>query len=89
VAEGRLTTFGVRPSMRAKIIHCDLHDYAVESRTLDSGLASFKSEYCDNCKDISARLPDWKYSEEWQQEENQRHREFLATFYQRRERTRE
>jgi hypothetical protein len=73
------------PSMRAKIIHCDLHDYVVESRTLDTGLASFKSEYCDNCNDVSPRPPDWKYSEEWQQEENRRHRGFMAKFYQRRD----
>jgi hypothetical protein len=69
------------PSMRAKIIHCDLHGHAVESPTLDAALASFRAEFCDKCKDASPRPPDWKYSDEWLQQENDRHREFMTNFY--------
>lgn len=72
------------PSIRAKIIHCDLHDYAVESRTLDAALDQFKAEYCDKCTDLSPRPSSWEYSEEWLQAENERHRAFMANFYRKR-----
>jgi hypothetical protein len=69
------------PSIRAKILHCDLFDYAAEGRTLDAAFEHFKTEYCDKCKDISPRASDWKYSDEWQQAENERHREFMTKFH--------
>jgi hypothetical protein len=72
------------PSINAKIIHCDLHDYAVEARTLDPAIEHFKREHCDKCKDISPRATDWKYSDEWLEQENQRHAEFIARFYRKR-----
>jgi hypothetical protein len=70
------------PSMQSKIIHCDLHDYAVEGATLDSACVEFKKKYCDTCKDIKPRPADWEYSDEWQSQENERHVEFVARFYQ-------
>jgi hypothetical protein len=75
------------PSMQSKIIHCDLYDYAVEGGTLDGACEHFKNKYCNLCKDIKPRQPEWEYSNEWQQEENERHAEFLARFYQKRYRT--
>ena len=68
------------PSIRAKIIHCDLLGYAVEGRTLDDAFQNFRSEYCDKCMDISPRPSDWKYSDDWQQTENESHREFMTNF---------
>lgn len=73
------------PSINAKFIHCDLHDYAVEARTLDIAIERFKREHCDPCKDISSRAADWKYSDEWLEQENQRHAEFMARFYRKRD----
>jgi Domain of unknown function (DUF4365) len=68
------------PSIRAKIIHCTLLGHAVERRTLDDAFQDFGSEYCDNCKDISPRALSWRYSDEWQEAENEKHREFMTQF---------
>jgi len=72
------------PSINAKVIHCDLHDYAVESRTLDTAIEHFKRKHCDTCRDISPRTADWRYSDEWLEQENQKHAEFMARFYRKR-----
>jgi hypothetical protein len=69
------------PSINGKIIHCDLHEYAVESRTLDIAAEHFRKKYCETCKDISPRPSDWEYSDEWQAEENARHSDFMMRFY--------
>ena len=70
------------PSMRSKIIHCDLHDYAVEGGTLDGAFEDFQKRHCDTCKDMKPRPSDWKYSDEWQKQENERHFVFMGRFYQ-------
>jgi hypothetical protein len=72
------------PTMRGKIMHCTLHNYDVEGRTLDPVSAQFKAKYCDTCKDISPRPSDWTYSDEWLENENARREEFMAKFYQKR-----
>jgi hypothetical protein len=72
------------PSINAKILHCDLHDYAVEARTLDIAARFFKEKYCDACKDISPRPAGWTHSDDWQEEENTRHEKFMGAFYERR-----
>jgi hypothetical protein len=69
------------PTMRGKIMHCTLHNYNVEGRTLDSVCKQFKKQYCDACKDISPRPADWEYSDDWLEKENERHEEFMAKFY--------
>jgi hypothetical protein len=69
------------PSIGAKVLHCDLHNYAVEGPSLDSICESFKSQYCNTCPDRSSRPPEWKYSDEWQQQENLRHGDFMAKFW--------
>ena len=44
------------PSMQSKIIHCDLHDYAVEGGTLDDTFASFKKNTAIPARTISLVL---------------------------------
>jgi hypothetical protein len=63
-----------------KIILCDLHSYGVRGLALDEAYERFKREYCDKCPDCSPRSPTWRYSGEWQEEENARHRGFLKEF---------
>jgi hypothetical protein len=63
-----------------KIILCDLHRYGVMGLALDHTYECFKREYCDKCPDCSPRSPTWRYSGEWQEEENARHRGFLKEF---------
>jgi hypothetical protein len=72
------------PSMLGKIMHCTLHDYHEEGRTLDAVCARFKTKYCDTCKDRSSRPAGWEYSDEWLEKENERRQEFMLEFYQKR-----
>lgn len=73
------------PSIGAKIIHCVLHDYAVESHSLDDAFQCFKAKYCEKCPDRSPHPADWKWSDEWQQEENRKHKEFVSKLRKRRQ----
>jgi len=68
------------PSIGSKILHCDLHGYAIEGPSLDPICEAFKSQYCRSCADRSPRASDWEYSDAWQQEENRRHVDFMAKF---------
>lgn len=66
-----------------KILHCDLHQYALGGPELDDVYESFKTKFCDACPDRSPRPTDWRFSDDWQQEENKRHAEFLSNFNER------
>ena len=68
------------PTMASKIIHCDLHNYAVRGRTLDSAYSLFKERHCDKCPDRCPRPDSWQWSEKWQDEENRKHVEFMMRF---------
>lgn len=72
------------PTIGPKIIHCVLHGYAVERRTLDEAHSLFKTRYCDTCPDRSPRASDWEWTDDWQEEENEKRREFLESFWRRR-----
>jgi Domain of unknown function (DUF4365) len=72
------------PTMCGKIIHCTLHSYNVEGRTLDTICADFKTKYCESCKDVLPRSTVWEYSEAWLEKENKRREEFMASFYEKR-----
>lgn len=72
------------PTAGNKIVHCDLHRYAIEGLDLDGTYAVFKETYCRKCLDGSPRAESWEYSEKWQQEENRKHTKFLADFERRR-----
>jgi hypothetical protein len=72
------------PSIGPKIIHCDLHDYAVEARSLDAAAQTFKDKFCNACKDVTPRPDGWRFSDEWQDEENKKHIEFMDRFQRRR-----
>ena len=71
------------PTAGRKIIHCDLHRYAIQGLSLDRAYGSFKKKFCDGCSDGVPRSPNWQYSEEWQQIENERHMEFMESFSER------
>jgi Domain of unknown function (DUF4365) len=72
------------PSMCGKIMHCTLHNYNVEGRTLDAVSEQFKTQYCDSCKDVAPRPIGWVYSDDWLEQENERREEFMAKFYEKR-----
>lgn len=84
--EHLFVTLGVRgliadwlrlPTMGQKVIHCTLHRYSVAGWTLDGAYRSFKGSYCENCADRLPRPSDWQYSPEWQEAENERHKEYM------------
>jgi len=68
------------PTAGHKILHCDLHRFAIQGLSLDSVYETFKRRYCDGCSDCLPRAPEWKYSDEWQQEENEKHLEYMKRF---------
>jgi len=69
------------PSIGPKRLHCDLHRHHIRAAGLDSAYAAFKSQYCEKWPDVMPRAPDWEYSDEWQEQENQRHAEFMREFF--------
>lgn len=75
------------PSIGSKILHCDLHNYYRVGAALDLAYASFKEAFCDKCPDWAPRAPDWRYSDEWQDQENLRHVQFMENFWRRGGRT--
>ena len=64
-----------------KTMHCTLHKYAVSGPDFDSVNGAFEQKWCSSCGDKSPRSPDWKYSDEWQQNENERWTQYLAEFF--------
>jgi len=68
------------PTAGGKVVHCDLHGHAAESLDLDVAYSGFKKLYCDKCPDCSPRPSTWVYSQEWQEEENKQHEQFMMDF---------
>jgi hypothetical protein len=68
------------PTAGYKILHCDLHECAVEGLSLDGAYKLFKERFCDKCADSSPRPSSWKYSDVWQQGENVRHADYMKRF---------
>jgi hypothetical protein len=60
------------PTAASKTLHCTLHRFGVGSFTLDQALAGMKATHCDNCPDRAPRPDSWKYSYEWQHEQNEK-----------------
>jgi hypothetical protein len=68
------------PTVGSKIIHCVLHTLALEGVSLDTTYQFFQQKFCSNCADASPRPPGWRYSEKWQQEENERREAYMKEF---------
>jgi hypothetical protein len=64
----------------AKIVHCSLHDFHIESRDFDSALVKFKGKYCDSCPDRSPRPDNWKFNGAARQEFETKHEDFIGKF---------
>jgi len=77
---GLVATWLRLPTMGQKAVHCELHKYSVVGDTLDGAYRSFKNSYCESCPDRSPRAQDWQYSPEWQEAENERHKEYMENW---------
>lgn len=79
-AQGIVADLLDMPTAGQKILHCNLHEYAIQGISLDGAYGHFKKTFCDNCGDCSPRPSSWRYSEEWQEKENQRHLDYMKRF---------
>ena len=71
--------FGIETAS-SKVVHCTLHNYHHEGRDLDSAFAQFRSDHCDSCPDRSPRPSDWEYSEQFREEFEAKHLDFVNEF---------
>jgi hypothetical protein len=69
------------PTAGSKVIHCDLHECATIGLTLDGTYGHFRKKHCDSCSDCKPRPSDWRYSDEWQERENEKHVDYMKKFY--------
>jgi hypothetical protein len=67
------------PTAGSKFLHCTLKRHSIGRISLDGIYESFKSEFCDTCKDCSPHPPEWSYTHEWQRGENELHKNFLGS----------
>jgi hypothetical protein len=79
-ASGLISNWLRLPTMGQKTIHCTRHRFSVTGSTLDGANKVFRSNYCDHCPDRARRPLDWKYSPEWQESENERHKDYVQGF---------
>lgn len=79
-AQGVVAELLDMPTAGYKILHCDLHEYAIQGLSADGVYDNFKKQYCDNCPDCSPQPSSWQHTDEWQQEENRRHLEYMKRF---------
>ena len=71
------------PTAGKKVLHCTKHGYAVSDEALDEVYALFNENFCSGCPDRSPRAADWRWSEDWQQQENEKHAAFAREFWRR------
>jgi len=65
------------PTAGSKFLHCTLKRQSIGGISLDRIYESFKSEFCDRCKECSPHSPGWSYTYEWQRGQNELHKDFL------------
>lgn len=64
------------PTAGSKWIHCTKHGHGMMGLSLDGTYESFRSQHCEGCADCEPHAPDWAWTREWQQEQNQLHKQF-------------
>lgn len=62
------------PTAGKKKLLCTRHKHALVGESLDMIYAEFESNYCRNCVDKLPHPQNWKWTFEWQQEEDRRFR---------------
>ena len=58
------------PTAGFKRLRCTAHGYGVEDFALDDCSEVMQREFCSKCSDRAPREPDWKWTPEWQQQQN-------------------
>jgi hypothetical protein len=66
------------PTAGSKILHCTLKRKSIRGLSLDGIYASFKASHCNGCKDCLPHPPGWSYTHEWQQGQNELHKDFIT-----------
>jgi len=65
------------PTAGAKLLHCTLKGNTIGGTSLDMVYATFKSRYCDGCKECLPHPTEWSYTHEWQRGQNELHKDFI------------
>jgi len=58
------------PTAGLKRLRCTAHEHGVEAFALDDCAEVMEREFCSKCGDREPHCADWKWSNEWQQEQN-------------------
>lgn len=61
------------PTAGSKTLHCTKHCNAVGGLSLDGILEVFESRLCSKCNDRTPHPADWRWSPEWQTEQEKQH----------------
>lgn len=64
----------------SKVVHCTLHDYHAEAKSLDEAYAEFRTVHCDRCPDKSPRPSSWHYDDDARRIEAEKYGEFVQRF---------
>lgn len=65
------------PTAGFKTVFCTLHGGGVSALELDNAYKSQHSERCESCTDRNPHPEGWRWSREWQIEQNEKHKAFL------------
>jgi hypothetical protein len=58
------------PTVGPKALHCSLYKYTRVGMSLDETYERFRRDYCDKCPDRMPHEANWRYTHEWQLEQN-------------------
>ncbi|MEI8374628.1 MAG: DUF4365 domain-containing protein [Planctomycetota bacterium] len=61
------------PTAGSKTLHCTKHGNAVGGLSFDGILQVFESQLCSKCNDRTPHPADWRWSPEWQAEQEKQH----------------
>jgi hypothetical protein len=65
------------PTAGFKAIICTKHKFQQEALSLDQIYNGFKTDHCNNCKDVEPIPGDWHWTREWQLAQNEIHKGYL------------
>ena len=61
------------PTMGPKGLYCTNHKHRIEGYSLDTVHSGYEYSYCNKCTDKSPHPADWKWSRNWQQEQEEKY----------------
>jgi hypothetical protein len=62
------------PTAGSKALHCVKHGFCISGLALDDTYRTFEMFYCRKCTDGQPQPADWKWTPQWQREQENEHR---------------